>query len=87
MIIFKRANLNNFGDVNISFKCDFYSLFKENNAQGSVELILIIGGIIVIVLVCMFVYKSYIGGLGDELESSELDSLNKSFEDIALKFE
>lgn len=39
----------------IYLKNDFNRLFKEDKAQGSVELILLIGGIIVIVLVCMFV--------------------------------
>lgn len=73
--------------VNIYFKKDFDKLFKENKAQGSVELILIIGGIIVIVLVCMFVYKSYMGDLGNELESGELNSLNTSFNEISSKFE
>ncbi len=62
-------------------------MIKENNAQGSVELILIIGGIIVIVLICMFVYKSYMGDLGNELKSNELDSLNQSFEELSSKFE
>lgn len=73
--------------VNIYFKKDFDKLFKENKAQGSVELILIIGGIIVIVLVCMFVYKSYMGDLGNKLESGELNSLNTSFNEISSKFE
>ncbi|ADC46522.1 hypothetical protein mru_0671 [Methanobrevibacter ruminantium M1] len=71
----------------IYLKNDFNRLFKEDKAQGSVELILLIGGIIVIVLVCMFVYKSYMGGLGDELESNELESLNNSFEELSSKFE
>lgn len=71
----------------IYLKKDFNRLFKEDKAQGSVELILLIGGIIVIVLVCMFVYKSYMGGLGDELESNELESLNNSFGELSSKFE
>ena len=69
------------------FLKNFKKLFAEEDGQGSVELILIIGGIIVIVLVCMFVYKSYVNDLGKELESGELNSLNKSFEDISAKFE
>ena len=69
------------------FLKNFKKLFDEEDGQGSVELILIIGGIIVIVLVCMFVYKSYVNDLGKELESGELNSLNKSFEDISAKFE
>ena len=35
----------------------------------------------------MFVYKSYVNDLGKELESGELNSLNKSFEDLSAKFE
>ena len=66
---------------------NFNKLYADEDGQGSVELILIIGGIIVIVLVCMFVYKNYINDLGGELESGELESLNKSFEDISSKFE
>ena len=69
------------------FLKNFKKLFAEEDGQGSVELILIIGGIIVIVLVCMFVYKSYVNDLGKELESGELNSLNKSFEDRSSKFE
>ena len=69
------------------FLKNFKKLFAEEDGQGSVELILTIGGIIVIVLVCMFVYKSYVNDLGKELESGELNSLNKSFEDISAKFE
>ena len=69
------------------FLKNFKKLFAEEDGQGSVELILIIGGIIVIVLVCMFVYKSYVNDLGNELESGELNSLNKSFEDLSAKFE
>ena len=62
-------------------------IVMDNNAQGSVELILIIGGIIVIILLVVSMYKSYLVDLGSEIDSNELNSLNSSFSDIASKFE
>lgn len=61
--------------------------FRDNKGQGSVELILIIGGIIVIILLVVSMYKSYLLDLGSEIDSNELNSLNSSFVDIASKFE
>ena len=60
---------------------------QDNNGQGSVELILIIGGIIVIILVVVSMYKSYLVDLGTEIDSNEINTLNGSFSDIASKFE
>ncbi len=62
-------------------------LIEDNKGQGSVELILIIGGIIVIILLVVSMYKSYLLGLGSEIDSNEMNSLNSSFSDIASKFE
>lgn len=59
----------------------------DDNGQGSVELLLILGGIIVIVLVCMSMYKNYLGDFTQQLDSNEINSLNNSFNDIASKFE
>ena len=60
---------------------------KDNKGQGSVELILIIGGIIVIILLVVSMYKSYLLDLGSEIDSNEINTLNSSFSDIASKFE
>ena len=64
-----------------------FGIMKDNKAQGSVELILIIGGIIVIILLVVSMYKSYLMDLGTEIDSNELKTLNSSFNDIASKFE
>ena len=61
--------------------------FGDDNGQGSVELILIIGGIIVIILLVVSMYKSYLVDLGSEIDSNELNALNGSFSDIASRFE
>ena len=70
--------------MNFNFQNRF---IKDNNGQGSVELILIIGGIIVIILLVVSMYKSYLMDLGTEIDSNELKTLNSSFNDIASKFE
>ena len=62
-------------------------IVRDNKGQGSVELILIIGGIIVIILLVVSMYKSYLVDLGSEIDSNELNALNGSFGDIASKFE
>lgn len=70
------------GDLNFSS-----SLIHDNRGQGAVELILIIGGIIVIILLVVSMYKSYLVDLGNEIDSNEMNNLNSSFNDIASKFE
>ena len=63
------------------------SFINDNRGQGAVELILIIGGIIVIILLVVSMYKSYLIDLGTEIDSNEINTLNSSFSDIASKFE
>ncbi len=63
------------------------SLINDEKGQDSAELILIIGGIIVIILVVVSMYKSYLSDLGTEIGSNEMNSLNSSFSDIASRFE
>ena len=70
--------------INFNFQNRF---IQDNKGQGSVELILIIGGIIVIILVVVSMYKSYLVDLGTEIDSNEINTLNSSFSDIASKFE
>lgn len=70
--------------INFNFQNRF---IQDNMGQGSVELILLIGGIIVIILVVVSMYKSYLVDLGTEIDSNEINTLNSSFSDIASKFE
>ena len=61
-------------------------LIFDKSGQSSAELILLIGGMIVIVLIAMSFYKSYILSIGDEISSNELNNINKSIESIYSKF-
>ena len=54
----------------------YLNFSKDNRCQGSVELILIVGGIIVIILLVVALYKSYVIELGDEINSGEVEALN-----------
>ncbi len=65
----------------------YLNFSKDNRCQGSVELILIVGGIIVIILLVVALYKSYIIELGDEINSGEVEALNGSFSEISSKFD
>ena len=62
-------------------------LVQDNRGQGAVELILIIGGIIVIILLVVSMYKSYLVDLGTEIDSNEINTLNSSFNSISSRFE
>lgn len=75
-------------DLNFLISFNFPNSFiNDNRGQGAVELILIIGGIIVIILLVVSMYKSYLVDLGTEIDSNEINTLNISFGDIASKFE
>ena len=65
----------------------FKSFINDEMGQGSAELILIIGGIIVIILIVVSMYKSYLSDLGIEIGSNEMKTLNSSFSDIGSRFE
>ena len=65
----------------------YLNFSKDNRCQGSVELILIVGGIIVIILLVVALYKSYVIELVDELNSGDVEALNGSFSEISSKFD
>ncbi|MDO5850134.1 MAG: class III signal peptide-containing protein [Methanobacteriaceae archaeon] len=65
----------------------YYKILKDNNAQGAVELLLLLGGVLVVVLILVSIYKSYLSDLTLEVSSSELNELNNSFNELANKFD
>ena len=58
----------------------------DNNAQASAELILLFGGIMVVVLLAVYMYKNYIRDLGGEIQSQETAELNNKLEEISELF-
>lgn len=48
----------------------------DNNGQASAEFILLFGGIIVVVLLAIYMYKNYMNDLSDEIASKEVREFN-----------
>lgn len=54
----------------------------DKKGQGAAELILIIGGIIVIVMVGLIFYKNYLNDLSDNIKDNELSELNEKLDQL-----
>lgn len=48
----------------------------DNKGQSSAEFILLFGGIIVVVLLAIYMYKNYMSDLSGEISSKEVRELN-----------
>lgn len=66
-------------------------MFLTNNfdekGQASAEMILLIGGMILIVLIAIYFYKDYLLGIGEEMNSTEIAKVNNAIENISSKFD
>ena len=49
----------------------------DNNGQASAEFILLFGGIFVVILLAIYMYKNYLTDLGGEIESKEINEFNQ----------
>jgi hypothetical protein len=61
-------------------------IIKDESAQTSAEMILIMGGIIVIALVAIIAYQNYIKGLGNEINNTDLQNVTKQISNLSSKF-
>lgn len=61
-------------------------ILKDERAQGSAELILIFGGVIVIVMVAAFWYKSYLIGAGNEVNTTDVQNVTNQLNQLQDKF-
>lgn len=57
-------------------------ILDEEIGQGSAELILLFGGIIVIAIIALISYRNYLDGLGDEVNGSELNKTTTAIEGL-----
>ena len=55
----------------------------DNNAQVSAELILLFGGIMVVVLLAVYMYKKYIADLSGEIQSNEVNEFKSKLSEIS----
>jgi Flp pilus assembly pilin Flp len=61
-------------------------ILKEENAQTSAEFILLLGGIIVIVMIALVSYNRYLGGLGNEINNTDVKNVNNQLQGLTNKF-
>ena len=61
-------------------------ILKEDKGQGSAELILIFGGIIVIAIVAAIFYRNYLAGLGNEINNTDVNSTTNNITALKNKF-
>lgn len=54
----------------------------DNKGQSSAELILLFGGIIVVVLLAVYMYRNYLNDLAGEVYSNEFKEFNNELIDI-----
>lgn len=55
----------------------------DNNAQASAEFILLFGGIMVVVLLAICMYKSYVSDLSGEIQSREVAEFKNKLGEIS----
>ena len=48
----------------------------DDNGQASAELILLFGGIMVVVLLAIYMYNTYMNDLSNEISSKEVNEFN-----------
>lgn len=65
----------------------FYKILKDENGQGASEVLLLLGGVLIVVLILAYIYKDYISNLSSEISTNELSSLNNSFSNLSSKFD
>lgn len=71
----------------IRFDNTLKKFLNDENAQGAAELLLLLGGVLVVVLILVSIYKSYVSDLSLEVSSNELNDLNNCFGELSSKFD
>jgi hypothetical protein len=62
-------------------------ILKEESAQTSAELILIVGGIIIIAIVAAIFYKNYVNGLGNEINNTDVANVTSNINGLKSLFQ
>ena len=55
----------------------------DNSGQASAEFILLFGGIMVVVLLAIYMYKNYIRDLSSEIQSGEVNQFKSKLGEIS----
>lgn len=57
-------------------------MVNDESGQTGAEMILIIGGIIVIAIIAAIVYRNYLQGLGDEINKTEVQNVTNNIQNL-----
>ena len=57
-------------------------MLVEESGQGSAELILLFGGIIVVAIVALIAYKNYLNSLGSGINGSQLNETTNAIQGL-----
>ncbi len=58
-------------------------ILKEEAAQGAAEYLLLFGGVIVIAIVAAVLYKNYVNGAGNAINSTDVQNINSKLSDLS----
>ncbi|WP_461463013.1 class III signal peptide-containing protein [Methanobrevibacter sp.] len=64
----------------------FNEIYEELNGQSSAEIILLLGGILIIVLVLFNFYKNYLSDISYQINSTEVSNFNNATERLSDRF-
>lgn len=64
----------------------FNEIYDELNGQSSAEIILLLGGILIIVLVLFNFYKNYLSDISYQINSTEVSNFNNATERLSDRF-
>jgi uncharacterized protein (UPF0333 family) len=62
------------------------NIIKDDSAQTSAEFLMLFGGVIIIVIVFAIVYRNYVKGLGNQINSTDLQNVTQSINNLTSKF-
>ena len=71
MIIEKNKSKNDIIEISENIKKNLKAISKDNSGQGAAEYILLFGGVIVIALAGLMIYRSYFSNTASGLNATE----------------
>lgn len=61
-------------------------ILMDNKGQASAEFILLFGGIMVVVLLAIYMYRNYMNDLSGEIQSKEVNQFNGQLKSLEKYF-
>ncbi|MGN0094004.1 MAG: class III signal peptide-containing protein [Methanobrevibacter sp.] len=58
--------------------CKINRLFKDDNGQGAAEYILLLGGVVIIAIIALLIYRSYISSSSNLTAESDTNSIRQT---------